>query len=305
MRVFVKVAECRGFAEASRQLGISRAAVTRAVSALEDRLGVRLLTRTTRSVVLTEAGAGYFFDCQRILTEVEEAQAAAVGSNSRPTGTLTLTSSVLFGQLYVLPVLTAYLDAYPEVRARAVFVDRVTHMIDEGIDVAVRLGHLPDSSLTAARVGHVRRVVCASPAYLERCGTPEAPGALADHQIVVGGGEAERVDWRLVTGGEPHVVRVRPRLACSTNQAAISAALGGWGLTRMLSYQVGAALASGELVAVLEDYEPAPIPVHVVHPEGRRAPAKVRAFVDLAVDRLRANPLFQSSARGSERGEDG
>ncbi|MCA9660645.1 MAG: LysR family transcriptional regulator [Myxococcales bacterium] len=292
MRVFVRVAECRGFAEAARQLGISRAAVTRAVSALEERLGVRLLSRTTRSVSLTEAGASYFEDCQRILADIDDAAAAAAGSNLRPRGTLRVTSSVLFGQLHVLPIVTDYLDAFPEAQVQALFVDRVTHMIDEGIDVAVRLGRLPDSSLMATRVGSVRRVICASPGYLERRGVPEDPGALSGHQVVVGGDESERVEWRLSEGGEPCVVRVRPRLACSTNHAAISAALAGWGLARVLSYQIGAALASGELVAVLEDYEPPPIPVHVVWSGGRRAPAKVRAFVDLAVERLRANPLL-------------
>ena len=297
MRVFVKVAECRGFAEAARQLGISRAAVTRAVSALEDRLGVRLLSRTTRSVTPTEAGASYFDDCQRILADIEDAAAAAAGSNVRPSGTLRVTSSVLFGQLHVLPILTDYLDTYPEVQAQALFVDRVIHMIDEGFDVAVRLGRLPDSSLTATRVGFVRRVICASPDYFERRGVPEDPGALSGHQVVVGGGESERVDWRLSNAGEACVVRVRPRLMCSTNHAAISAALAGWGLTRVLSYQIGPALAAGELVAVLEDYEPAPIPVHVVYPGGRRAPAKVRAFVDLAVERLRANPLLATEPR--------
>jgi len=146
------------------------------------------------------------------------------------------------------------------------------------------------ASQLEAYLGSVRRVICASPDYLERRGVPEEPGALSGHQVVVGGGESERVDWRLREGRELCVVRVRPRLTCSTNHAAISAALAGWGLARVLSYQVGPALASGELVAVLEDYEPAPIPVHVVHPGGRRAPAKVRAFVDLAVEGLRANP---------------
>jgi len=296
MRVFVKVAECRGFAEASRQLGISRAAVTRAVSALEGRLGVQLLSRTTRSVTLTEAGASYFDDCQRILADIEEAAATAAGSNLRPRGTLRVTSSVLFGQLHVLPILTDYLDTYPEVQVQALFVDRVTHMIDEGIDVAVRLGRLPDSTLTATRVGSVRRVICASPAYLERCGAPEDPRALAGHQVVVGGDESERIEWHLSDDGEDRVIRVRPRLACSTNHAAISTALAGWGLARVLSYQIGPALASGELVAVLEDYEPPPIPVHVVYPGGRRAPAKVRAFVDLAVGRLRANPQLERRA---------
>jgi len=297
MRVFVKVAQSSGFAEAARQLGISRAAVTRAVSALEDRLGVVLLSRTSRKVTPTEAGASYLVDCQRILADVDEAHAAAAGAHARPTGTLRITSSVLFGQLHVLPILTDYLEAFPDVRAQALFADRVTDLVGEGIDVAVRLGHLPDSSLTATRVGHVRRLICASPAYLERCGTPTEPEALTEHRVVVGGGEGERVEWRLSPGDaddDEHIVRVRPRLACSTNHAAISAALSGWGLTRVLSYQVGEALSRGELVAVLEDYEPPPIPVHIVSPAGRRAPAKVRAFIEMAAPRLRSDPMLRA-----------
>ncbi|EDM77262.1 regulatory protein, LysR:LysR, substrate-binding [Plesiocystis pacifica SIR-1] len=296
MRVFVAVAECRGFAKAARQLGISRAAVTRAVSTLERSLGVELLSRTSRAVSPTEVGASYLVDCRRILADVDESHAAAAGAHARPTGTLRITSSVLFGQLYVLPILTDYLDAYPEVRAQALFVDRVTNMVAEGIDVAVRLGQLPDSSLMATRVGRVRRLICASPAYLERHGTPRRPEDLAEHRVVVGGGEGERVEWHLGTeegAGEERIVRVRPRLACSTNHAAIAAATSGWGLTRVLSYQVGEALEQGRLVAVLEDCEPAPIPVHIVYPGGRHAPAKVRAFVELAAPRLREDPRLR------------
>lgn len=300
MRVFAKVAQCNGFAEAARQMGISRAAVTRAVSSLEEELGVVLLSRTSRKVSPTEAGASYLVDCRRILADIDEAHAAAAGAHARPTGTLRITSSVLFGQLHVLPILTDYLDAHPTVRAQALFVDRVTDMVGEGIDVAVRLGHLPDSSLTATRVGHVRRLVCASPAYLDRNGTPTAPEQLAEHRVVVGGGEGERVEWHLGSGGgaptDEHVVRVRPRLACSTNHAAIAAALSGWGLTRVLSYQVGDALERGQLVAVLEDYEPPPIPVHIVYPAGRRAPAKVRAFVEMAAPRLRSDPMLGAAS---------
>jgi DNA-binding transcriptional LysR family regulator len=288
MQVFVRVAETGGFAEAARQLNMSPPAVTRAVAALEDVIGTRLLTRTTRSVKLTEPGARYLEDCRRILADIDEAEAAASGSYTTPTGVLTVTASVLFGNHYIMPILTEFLDANPLVNGRAVFVDRVVNIIDEGVDVAIRIGHLPDSSYSAVRVGSVRRVVCGSPAYFDRHGMPQTPGDLVDHRIIASSGSWSSVDWRF--GKDEKIgVTVRPRLSCSTYEAIIGAAVQGWGLARPLSYQIGPALEAGTLQTVLSDYEIEPLPVHVVHPEGRRAAAKVRSFVDLVVDRLRAN----------------
>lgn len=288
MQVFVRVAETGGFAEAARQLNMSPPAVTRAVAALEDIIGTRLLTRTTRTVKLTESGARYFEDCRRILSDIAEAEAAAAGAYSTPTGLLSVTASVLFGNNYVLPILTEFLDANPLVSGRAVFVDRVVNIVDEGIDVAIRIGHLPDSSYSAVRVGTVRRVVCGAPAYFERHGVPQKPADLADHRIIASTGSWSSLDWRF--GKDEKIgVTVTPRLACSTYEAIVSAAVQGWGLARPLSYQISAALETGALQTVLSAYELEPMPVHVVHPEGRRASAKVRAFVDLAVDRLRAD----------------
>ncbi|MBX9661057.1 MAG: LysR family transcriptional regulator [Nitrospiraceae bacterium] len=288
MRVFVRVAETGGFAEAARQLNMSPPAVTRAVATLEDLIGTRLLTRTTRTVKLTEPGARYFEDCRRILSEIAEAEAAAAGSYSTPTGLLSVTASVLFGNNYVLPILTEFLDTNPLVSGRAVFVDRVVNIVDEGIDVAIRIGHLPDSSHSAIRVGTVRRVVCGAPAYFERHGVPQHPYDLAKHRIIASTGSWSSLDWRF--GKDEKIgVTVTPRLSCSTYEAIIAATVQGWGLARPLSYHIGGALESGALQTVLSEYELEPMPIHVVHPEGRRASAKVRAFVDLAVERLRAD----------------
>ncbi|KQU34066.1 LysR family transcriptional regulator [Methylobacterium sp. Leaf94] len=278
MRVFVRVAEGGGFAEAARQLHLSPPAVTRAVAALEARIGARLLTRTTRSVKLTEAGGRYLEDCRRILAEIAEAEAATAGSYATPSGTLTVTAPVQFGRLYVLPVITEYLAHHAAVSAQALFLDRIVNMVEEGADVGVRIGALADSGLAAIRVGTVRRVLCAAPAYLDRHGTPGTVRDLRDHAVI---GSAS-------TG--PGTVALRPRLTCNTIDAVLAAALAGQGLAQLLSYQVAPAVAEGRLRLVLDDPEAAAMPVHVVSPEGRRAPAKVRAFIDLAVARLRADP---------------
>lgn len=289
MRIFVKVAETASFAEAARQLNLSAPAVTRAIATLEEMIGARLFVRTTRSVKLTEGGCRYLEDCRRILSDIVEAEAAAGGSYATPSGTLSVTASLLFGQMHVLPILMDYLDAYPSMTVRTLFIDRPVNIIDEGIDVAIRIGHLPDSGFTAIRVGSVRRVVCGSPAYFEKQGEPVTPADLRDHRIAASTSAWASTDWRF--GGDQRV-SVRPVLQCNTNEAVINAALAGWGLTRVLHYQIGPALAAGKLRIVLAEHEDAPLPIHVLHPEGRHAPAKVRAFVDMAVDRLRANPLL-------------
>jgi len=290
MRIFVEVADGGGFAAAARALNISPPAVTRAVAALEAAIGARLLVRTTRSVKLTEAGRRYVDDCRRILADIEQAEAEAAGSFARPAGTLTVTAPVLFGRIYVLPAILDFLDAFPDVRVRTLFLDRITHLVDEGIDVAVRIGHLPDSSLRATRVGQVRGVVCGAPAYFQTHGLPRTPADLARHRLIdrvgmFGGGE-----WRFGSG--EGAVKVDSRLQCNTNDAAIEAAAAGWGLSRFLSYQVGPDLASGRLQAVLVAHEEAPVPIHIVHAEGLAVSAKVRAFVDFVAGRLRADRVL-------------
>ena len=290
MRVFAKVAETGGFAPAARLLDMSPPAVTRSVAALEALIGTRLLVRTTRTTKLTEAGARYYDDCRRILADIDEAEAAAAGSYATPTGTLTVTASVLFGQMYVLPVVAEFLDRHRAAAARTLFVDRVTNLVDEGIDVAIRIGPLRDSGYRAIHVGSVRRVIVASPAYLERAGVPREPVDLERHDIIASEAARATNDWAF--GTSPGVVAVKPRLTCNNNATAILAAIDGRGLARVLSYQVAPALAAGQLVTVLAEHEQAPWPVHVVHAEGRRVTAKVRAFVDLAVERLRGNALL-------------
>lgn len=290
MRIFVKVAETASFAEAARHLQMSAPAVTRAVASLEETIGARLFVRTTRSVKLTDAGSGYFEDCRRILADIAEAEAAAAGTYATPTGTLTVTAAAMFGNMYVLPILTEYLDTYPTVLGRTLFVDRLVNIVEEGADVAVRIGHLPDSGFTAIRVGSVRRVICGSPAYFEKHGVPRTPADLKDHRIAASTGAWSSPEWRFANDQR---VTVQSSLQCNTNDAIISAAVSGWGLTRVVHYQIGPALLDGRLQIVLADYEEPPLPIHVLYPEGRHSPAKVRTFVDLAVARLQGNPLLK------------
>lgn len=292
MTVFVAVAEAESFAGGARRLKMSPPAVTRAIVALEEALGVRLLNRTTRVVRVTEAGARYLEDARRILVELEEADAAAAGVNALPRGQLAVTAPVLFGKLYVMPIITEYLLAFEEATVSAVFVDRVVNFVDEGLDVGIRIGLLPDSSLRAIRVGQVRRVVVGAPSYLERQGIPQEPEDLAAHRLIAATGVTATNDWAFQSGGRRLAVRVRPRIVANTNDGPLEAALRGYGLTRLLSYQVAPQLATGALKTVLAQFEGPDLPVHVIHREGRHGTAKVRSFVDLAVERLRADPAL-------------
>jgi len=289
MTTFVAVVDSGGFASAARKLSLSPPVVTRAVAELEERLGLRLLTRTTRVVRVTDAGARFADDCRRILGDIEEAETAATGTNAAPRGTLTLTAPVLFGHLYVTPILVDYLQRFPEVDAQCLFLDRVVNVVEEGIDVAVRIGELPDSSLQATRVGRVRRVLVAAPAYLQAHGAPQRPEALAGHCIVSASAVTPVPEWRFNDAGKPLLQRLHARMRTTSNDSAIAAAVAGLGITRLLSYQVAAHLKTGALQIVLEDFEAAALPVHVVHHEGRRATQKVRSFIDLAVQTLRAD----------------
>ena len=289
LSVFVAVAEEGAFNAAARRLNLSPPAVTRLVSALEARIGARLFTRTTRRVAPTEAGKRLLADAGRILAELGEAEASAAGAHQTPRGVLRVTAPVLFGQRHIAPILRDFLDAYPEVSATTLFVDRVVDLIDEGLDVALRIGDLPDSSLSAVRVGAVRRVTVAAPDYVAAHGVPATPDDLAGHRIVNPLTLHEATRWSFVAGGRTRTVRLAPRLAVNTMAAAIEAATAGWGVTRALSYQVADALADGALVEILGDWEDRRMPVHLVHSEGRRAAAKIRAFIDLAARRLRAD----------------
>ena len=291
MKVFVAVGELESFAAAARRLDISPAAVTRAVSALEQQLGVKLLLRTTRSVRLTEAGSRYLEDVRHILASIHEANEAAAGINANPKGELAVTAPSLFGKKFVMPCIVRYLQHYPQVDVSAYFLDRVVNMVEEGMDVAVRIGLLPDSGLRALRVGQVRRMLCASPGYLSRHGMPRHPSDLSDHAVIGTTNLSPRAGWRFGVTDEPTLVRMKPRLMVTSNDGAIAAAVGGLGIARLLSYQVADELASGQLQVILAEYEEAPWPIHVLHRESKYGSAKVRAFIDMLAHELRMQRL--------------
>ncbi|NGZ84675.1 LysR family transcriptional regulator [Duganella aceris] len=289
MAIFVAVVEEGGFAPAARRLQISPPVVTRAITELEEVMGVRLLSRTTRVVRVTDVGARYAVDCRRILADVADTETSAAGTHAAPRGRLVVTASVMFGAMYVTPIVTDYLRRYPETEVECRFLDRVVNMMDEGVDAAIRIGTLPDSSYQAVTVGQVRQVVCASPGYLKERGIPLVPEDLARHDIVAALPVTQSLDWKFDRDGKPLVVRVRPRLSSTSNDAALRAALDGFGLTRVISYMAAPHLAAGRLKTVLTQFETPPVPVSLVHHEGRQSTGKVRAFLDLAIASLRAN----------------
>ena len=285
MAVFVAVAEESGFASA--------ASVTRAVSELEARLRVRLFHRTTRTVKLSEAGARYLGDCRRVLADVEQADGHASGVFAAPRGVVSVTASALFGRMVLAPAILDLLDRYPEISVRTIYVDRVVHLIEEGIDVAVRIAELPDSSLSAVRVGRVRRVLCASPGYLEQHGRPRDPAELKDHDLIDFVNMTTGGEWVFQKNGKNHAIRPHSQLMVNNADPAIAAALAGRGITRVLSYMIAPYLDSRELEIVLDDYTPPAVPIHVVHKEAGQTSARVRAVVDHLVEQLRKNPTIR------------
>jgi DNA-binding transcriptional LysR family regulator len=290
MRVFVAVLDEGSLAAAGRKLGRSPATVSRAVAFLEGHVGVQLLHRTTRSSRLSEAGERYAAACRRVLTDLEEADILAAGERSAPRGTLTLTAPLVSGEKVLRPILNDFLDVYPAVSANLYLLDRPVNLIDEGIDVALRIAHLPDSSMVATRVGEVRRVIVAAPSYLAKHPRIDEPGDLAKQQIIAFG-QFGVDSWSFppVDGSTlPRIVQFTPRLVVNTVRAAVASAIEGRGVTRPLSYQVAEHVRDGRLQILLRSAEPAPLPVHVVTPQGRLSVPKVRAFVDFVVPRLRA-----------------
>ena len=285
--VFIAVADHGSFAAAARRLGRSPASVTRAVADLESRLGVRLLTRTTRAVSTTEAGQRFLGGAKRVLADLDEIERAAAGQGTAPRGELRLTAPILFGRLHVLPIVTEFLDRFPEVRAALALVDRPVDLVEEGLDVAVRIGALGESSAVATRVGALRRIAVASPDYLARRGTPQRPADLTDHDVVAFSGIAGVEHWVFREAAGDVNVAIRPRLVVSTAEAAIDAARAGFGLTRVLSYQAAEDVARGSLLRVLPGYEGDEVPIHLVYPGGRHPPPKLRAFLDFTTPRLR------------------
>lgn len=290
MRVFVSALDTGSLAGAGRRLGRSPAAVSRAIAFLEEHVGVQLLHRTTRSIRLSEAGERYAAACRRVLTDLEEADMLAAGERAAPRGLLTITAPLISGEDVLRPILDAFLDAHPAVSARLLLLDRPVSLVDEGIDAALRIAHLPDSTLVAVRVGEVRRVVAAAPSYLAQHPRIAEPADLAKHRVV------SMTHFGIDSWSFPpapgsstaRTVQFAPRLIVNSVRAAIASAAEGHGVTRLFSYHVGEEVRAGRLKIVLADSEPAPLPVHIITPEGRLSVPKVRAFVDFALPRLKA-----------------
>ncbi|MBC2776923.1 LysR family transcriptional regulator [Parasphingopyxis marina] len=288
MALFLDVAECGSLSAAGRRLGIPLATVSRRIADLETHLGTRLFNRTTRSLVLTEAGQGYRAACGRILDDVDEAERAAAGEYVAPRGELILAAPLAFGRLHMTPVVADFLAAYPDIDVRMLLADRLAHLLDDHIDLALRIGDLPDSTMVATRVGEVRRVLCAAPRYLEDRGTPETIAALADHRAIAFSSLGPPGQWDFGTDRAERSVPVSARLTVNSAEAAVDACIAGAGIVRLLSYQCADAVRDGRLVLLLEDEEPAPWPIHLVRAGQERAPVKIRAFLDFATPRLRA-----------------
>lgn len=288
MSVFVSVVEAGSLSAAGRKLRMPLPTVSRKITELESQLKARLLLRSTRGFSLTDAGKTYFASCKRILEDVVEAERVASGEYHAPTGELIITAPIAFGRLHVLPVLTQFLKTYPDVQARLVLGDRPLNLWEDHIDLALRIGDLPDSRLVATRVGTVREVLCASPAYLKQRGVPKSPLDLARHDCILFASPLSSQVWHFAGPQNEMAVSVRSRLIVNTAEAAIDAALDGAGITRVLSYQTAAATKSGLLTLVLKKFEPQPLPVSLLYAGQRQLPIKLRAFLDFATPRLRA-----------------
>ncbi len=287
MSILLAVVEAGSLSAAARSLGTPLATVSRKVSELEAHLKVRLLTRSSRQLSLTDAGRSYVAACRRILDDVGEAERAASGEYSSPKGEIVVTAPLVFGRLHVLPVVCAFLKAYPDIDVRMALSDRVVHLLDDHVDAAIRIGELPDSSLLSLRLGTVRRVVCASPAYLETLGTIKRPADLVKLDCITFDNLMSSDSWRFGAGRAEQVVRIRSRLVVNTAEAAIDAAVSGLGVTRVLSYQIVAARKEALLDVLLEQFEPPPAPVSLVYAGQGQLPIKLRAFLDFAAPRLK------------------
>lgn len=281
LAAFVKVAELRGFAPAARKLGLSPSAVTRLVAALEDHLGVRLLQRTTRLVTPTDEGERYLLMARRILSELEEADASLQATQAEPSGRLTVSAPLVFGRLHVGPLISRYLTRYPAVHCELILSDRMINLVDDGVDAAIRIGHLADSSLRARRIGETRRVLVAAPGYLARTGIPGDPADIARHRCIHFSGARSGSEWAFQHGGATVPVTIQPAFVTNSADTAIQHALGGGGLTMVLAYQAADAIRAGALRIVLADHELPPLPIQIIYPTSRLLSAKVRALIDM------------------------
>jgi len=286
MAILVTVAEAGSLSAAARRLGTPLATVSRKISQLESHLGTKLLNRSSRRLVLTDAGRSYVEACRRILEDVGEAERAASGEYRAPKGELVIAAPIVFGRLHVLPVVVAFLESFPQIDVRIALFDRVVDLLEEHVDVALRIGELPDSSLVATRVGAIRRVVCASSAYFAKRGVPKSPAQLGEHDCVTFESLMSSKEWIFAAGSSKVAVPIRSRLVVNTAEAAIDAAIAGIGITRVLSYQVAESVRTGKLTLALQEFEPKPWPVSLVYTGRRLLPLKVRAFLDFATPRL-------------------
>jgi DNA-binding transcriptional LysR family regulator len=286
IEIFIAVAEAGSLAGAARRLRLSPPAVTRAVAALEGRLGARVFNRTTRSLSLTDAGRNFLERARRVVADLDAAERESVGDTALPQGHLRITAPVTFGRDVVAPVVRAFLAAQPRTSASLLLLDRVASLVDEGLDIAIRIGDLPDSSLVARRVGTVRRVLVASPRYLARQGAPGEPADLKRHALIAFTGLSASHEWRFDDRGKRRSVTVEPHVEFNDAVAALAAAEAGEGITIALSYMVATKLKKKKLVTVLDEMMPPPVPVHLVHAESRLVAPKLRAFVDFAAPRL-------------------
>jgi DNA-binding transcriptional LysR family regulator len=298
MSILLRVVETGSFSAASRALRMPLATVSRKVNELESHLGTRLLTRTTRKLALTDAGSAYVSAAKRILEQVDEAERIAAGEFHTPRGELILTAPVLFGRLHILPVVTDFLAAYPEIDVRLLLSDRNLHFVDDHVDMAARIGPLPDSSMVATRIGSMRTVVCASPTLLAQHGMPRSPEDLTRLPCVSFDSRSPAATWPFWRKDTKSAtdVPIRPRLSVSTAEAAVWAAVRGVGFTRVLHYQCADALRDESLRVVLAEFELEPLPVHLIHTGRQALPLKTRVFLDFATGRLRERLASLSSA---------
>jgi DNA-binding transcriptional LysR family regulator len=296
MSVLLAVVEAGSLSAGARRLRVPLATVSRRVSELEKHLGVRLVLRTTRGLTLTEEGRAFVAASRRILEELDAAERQAAGDHGALRGGLHVTAPIAFGERHLMPLVPEFLKAQPDIDLRLTLTDRRISLIDEHVDVALRIGHLADSALIATRVGTVRRVICASADYVARRGAPREPDDLADHDGISFQGFATAPEWRYRGDGAAFTVQPRPKLAVNTTEAAIQAALAGIGIVRLLSYQVLDHLRSGALQELLPGFAPDALPVSVIHAPSDPLPPKVRCFLDWTVPRLRAQLAQQADA---------
>jgi DNA-binding transcriptional LysR family regulator len=289
MATLIAAVDGGSLSAASRALGMPLATVSRKVSELEAHLRTQLVVRTSRNLSLTEAGRAYVAASRRILDEIDDAERAASGEYRAPRGHLIITAPIMFGRLHVEPVILDFLRAYPDITARLVLADHVVNLVEEHIDVAVRIGDLADSSIVATRLGAVTWVTCASPDYLETRGTPDTPEAIEEHDCVMFEGLYANNLWTFGRGQQALAIPIRPRFSVNTADAALAASIASAGITRLLSYQVASAVNAGALRLILRPFEPEPLPVHLVYGSQSLLPLKLRAFLDFAAPRLRTS----------------